>query len=154
MTLPLRCAASLLGILLAGAQQAAAQGSGEARILRVTATTEVAVAEMATDNLGGVRLTKFVEDSREAPQAVLVVAWRAPRSGLPAGAIVRLDYRRDNAPDLRTKDLRVDEPVTGERVTRFSLPLPADGAGRISAWRVQVLHGGRVLDEKTSASWR
>lgn len=134
--------------------EARAQGAGEARILRVAATTDVAVVATPVRNLDGQRLSKFMEDVYQVPRGVLLVDWRAPRTGLPGGAVVRLSYRRNNEREVRTKDVRYAPPLAGDRRTRFAVPLSPGGKDRISSWKVEILHAGRALDQQASATWR
>ena len=134
--------------------EARAQGAGEVRILRVEATTDVAVVATPVRNLDGQRLSKFMDDVYQVPRGVLLVDWRAPRTGLPGGAVVRLSYRRNNEREVRTKDVRYVPPLAGDRRTRFDVPLAPDGRERISSWKIEILHSGRALDQQASATWR
>lgn len=144
---------SLLGLLLlAGVRPVAAQAPDAVRILGITATSRVAQASSGVNSLVARRLTKFVDTASSGSEAVLEINWRAPRAGLPAGAVVRLDYRRDDDPVVRRLEQRYGSAVTGDRTTRFAVPL-APG-GRISSWRVQVWNGPQVAGERASASWR
>lgn len=147
---------AVVGLVLAGlaGADASAQAPLEARILRVEATTDVATVAAPMRSLGGQRLTKFMEDVYQVPRGVLLVDWRAPRTGLPGGAVVRLSYRLNDERAIRTKEVRYAPPLAGDRRTRFAVPLAPDGSDRISSWKVEVVHGGRALDQQASASWR
>ncbi len=84
--------------------------------------------------------------------AVLDVAWRA-LGVLPGGVEVRFSFRRAAPASPGERVRSFPRPVTGVQRTRFEVPLERDGRDRVVAWRLQVMQGGRVLDQAHSAGW-
>ncbi len=144
----------LLGLLLlvAWSGRAQAQNPADVRIVAIAATTEVARAASDVNSLTPRRLTKFVSSAERPATAVLDVRWQAPRAGVPADTVARLDYRRAGQPGLSLLEERLEAGASGERTTRFAIPL--EPGGRVSSWRVRIVQGARVLSERTSSSWR
>ncbi len=132
---------------------ARAQGVPEARILTITATTEVAEVQSPYNNKESRRLPKFAPAGHRVSQAVLVVDWQTVRA-LPAGALVRFSYRRPGSEVVRNLDRRYDQAVTGRQQCRFAVNLEDPARDRVAAWRVQILHRDLVLDEQRSAAWK
>lgn len=145
----------LLGALVTGlmAAESRAQVPAEARILGITATTEVVTVHSTYNNLEARRLPKFAPRGRTVAQAVLVVNWQTIRA-LPGGTLVRFSYRRPDADTVRNLEERYDRALTGRQQTRFAVRLDDPVRDRVAAWRVQLVHQGQVLDEQRSASWR
>lgn len=139
-------------LLLAAARPVGAQTQADVRILSITATTVVANAAAQVNSLAARRLTKFTDATPAGVRALLRVDWRAPKTGLPGGTVVRLQYRRDEEETVRVLREAYPSTVQGDHSTTFTIPLTPNG--RISSWRVQVLSAGRLVAERTSASWR
>ena len=137
---------------MAGSGRAHAQQSADVRIMAITATTEVAQVASGVNSLAPRRLTKFVGSAARPAAAVLEVRWQAPRTGVPRGTVARLDYRQAGQPGQRLMEESLESGATGERETRFVIPL--EPGGRVSSWRVRIVQGARVLSERTSSSWR
>jgi hypothetical protein len=137
-------------VLAAGAWSAMAQPSAKPTIVRVASTSEVAVAtSQPVNSLIGRQMPKFV-DQVDVVREKIEVAWEAPR-GSPAGRTeIRLQYRTPDSAEVLTIQDQQGETRPGRHLTTFALPPGV----RVSAWRVQLGRGGRVLDEKTSGSWR
>ena len=133
---------------------AQAQEGAEARIIAVHPTTDVAVVRSTFNSLETRRLPKFSPEGRSVKQAVLVVDWQTARA-LPAGSQVRFSYRQAGSDDVvKQLEERHARPVTGRQRARFAVPQLDPAADRVTAWRVQIVQGGRVLDERFSAAWR
>lgn len=135
-----------------GAVSARAQIEAEARIVGITATTDVAVTSATFQNLEARRLTKFIPEGRRVPSAVLVVDWQTVRA-LPAGCVVKFSFRRPGSDTLRHLEQRYPRVVTGRQQTTFRVNMDDPARDRVAAWRVQLLHQGKVLDEQVSAAW-
>ncbi len=145
----------LLVALVAGGgfPESRAQAPVEARIMGIKATTDVVVVESTFRSLENRRLPKFTPEGRRVPQAVLLVDWQTVRA-LPAGVLVQFSYRQPGSEAVRKLDRRYDRAVTGRQQTRFAVTMSDPERDRVSAWRVQVLYQGQVLDEQRSAAWR
>jgi len=124
------------------------------RIVDVTTTTVVMSVSAPNQNMDGVRLRKFVPETQPAWMAVLRATWEADKRFPVPGALVSLQYRLNEDPAARTIERREDQPVSGRRTTKFVIPLGAQAEHRVTAWRLQLIQGGRVIDERRSASWR
>jgi hypothetical protein len=144
----------LAGPALRAEEPARAQDKGEAMILGVEVRCGPVEAPAGTTGPEGRYMKKFMEDI-EAPEAVFDVRWQAPQAGLPPGCIVRLDVLRAGNPQASSFEITYDERIVGRRVTTFTLPRsPGARAAAVAAWRVQVIHSGKVLAAKASDSWR
>ena len=145
----------LLGAMVAccGSTAVRAQAPVEARILGIKATTDVVVVESNFRSLEGRRVPKFAPEGRRIPQAVVVVDWQTVRA-LPPGGLVQFSYRQPGSDAVRKQDRRYERAVTGRQQTRFAVAMTDPVRDRISAWRVQLLYQGQVLDEQRSAAWR
>jgi hypothetical protein len=99
------------------------------------------------------RVAKFVDERAALDGEVFHVYW-SPGEGLPAGAVVRLDYRQQRLKRSRRLELRYPFPVTRVRRAVFAVRDEAYRAGgAVTAWRVQVLSGRRVVGQACSAGW-
>jgi hypothetical protein len=129
---------------------ARAEKAPPARILRVASTTEVArVAAQGLNNLSGRSMTKFL-DQIERVQEVIRVSWDAPRGGWTGRTDVQLDYITSDSSDARGLRERHDRTTAGRHEAVFTIPIGAP----VTAWSVRLLQGGRVLDEKSSGTWK
>ncbi len=145
----------LLGAVVAccSSTMVRAQAPVEARILGIKATTDVVVVESTFRTLEGRRVPKFAPEGQRVAQAVLVVDWQTVRA-LPPGGLVQFSYRQPGSDTVRKQDRRYERAVTGRQQTRFAVAMIDPARDRISAWRVQLLYQGQVLDEQRSAAWR
>lgn len=152
MTMANRC--FLLAVLVGwlGTLAAPAQAPAEARIIGIKATTDVVVVKSTFQSLEGQRLSKFIPEGRRVPRAILVVDWQTVRA-LPSGCVLTFSYRRPNSDTVRQLEQRYTRAVTGRQQTMFTVNMADPARDRVAAWRVQLLHQGRVLDEQRSAAW-
>lgn len=130
-----------------------AQAAGTARIVAVHPTTDVAMVRSTFSPLATKRLPKFAPEGRRVKRAVLLVDWQTG-GALPADSLVRFSYRQAGHDAVKQQEERHPRPVTGLQQVRFAVPQLDPAVDRVIAWRVQILSGGRVLDERFSAAWR
>ncbi|MCS6770647.1 MAG: hypothetical protein NZ740_01310 [Kiritimatiellae bacterium] len=123
-------------------------------MLSIQPTTGVARAATGFHPAAGERLTRFLEDGVEVPAAVLEVTWEQSPGLAPAGAALQLEYRLSGDPRVRTIRRTLPARERGPRTERFEMPLTPAGGMRVTAWRLRVVAGERVLEEITSAGWR
>ncbi|MCZ7592956.1 MAG: hypothetical protein M5U15_12840 [Kiritimatiellae bacterium] len=142
-----------LALLLAAALPTFAQVPGSARVLEIQTTTGVTRAESGLRTLGGARMTKFLEDGVEVPAAVLAVAWSQQPGLAPGNLSLRLDYKMDDRPEIQTLSRTLAPTARGRQVSRFEIPLSVRSGYRVSAWRLQLRAGERVIEEYKSAAW-
>lgn len=129
---------------------ARAERTPPARLLRVASTSEVAnVAAQGLNSLSGRNMTKFL-DQIERIQEVIRVTWEVPRGGSKSQTDVQLEYFTASSPDAQALRERHDETTTGRHETKFRVPLGSP----VTAWRVRLVQDGRILDEKSSGTWK
>jgi hypothetical protein len=102
------------------------------------------------------RLPKFVPegDESESGDLALAVYWRPPRQGAGPGVRVRLEYTQEHFG--RAQQLEISYPfrVFKERRAEFIVPRKLlNSGGPVTAWRVRVLDGRRLLAERRSQAW-
>ncbi len=133
-----------------------AQVPGSARVLSIQPTTGVIRVAANLNRVGGVHYTKFLEDGVEVPSAILAVAWSQMPGLAPSDMELRLEYRMDDQPDIRTMRRALPREERGPVTTRLEIPLsPSSGGGhRVTSWRLQLRTPDRVLEEYRSATWR
>lgn len=127
---------------------------GSVRLLDIQPTTGVTRVTSGLNTLGGIRLTKFMEDGVVVPSAILAVTWSQTPGLAPEGLVLRLEYLMDDRSEIRLMTKALPAREKGPRTTRFEIPLSADSGRRVAAWRLQLLANGRVLEERHSAAWR
>lgn len=91
-------------------------------------------------------------DQRERYGNYFAFFWEAPER---ADVLVRLEYRQQNlGPVVQSKTLTYRDAV-GHQVSRFSV-IGDDYLqyGRILAWRVSLVRGGKIVDQRRSYLWR
>ncbi len=135
----------------AGAFSASAQV--EARFVRIQATTDVVLVKSTFKSREPMRLDKFTSPGRRIGEAVLLVDWQ-PARALPAGATVRFEYLRAGSDQVEKEERVYDQAITGLQQERFGVLIGDARRDRVSAWRIQLIQGGRILDERKSAAWR
>ena len=119
------------------------------RLLRVAARTLYVDPRAEDESLPAPRLARFAGDPVPA-RVIFEVLWTPGRAGLAGGARVALDYELDHGRVCGVREVVEPGPVTGPRRTRISIPVE----GRpITAWRVRVLEGNRLLLEQRSRNW-
>ncbi len=131
-----------------------AQVPGSARVLAIQPTTGVARVASGIQRVGGLRLTKFLEDGVEVPSAILVVTWSQMPGLAPAGLELRLDYLMDDRTDIQSLTRALPSGERGPSEARLEIPLTRETGRRVSAWRLQLRARERVLEEYRSAAWR
>lgn len=91
-------------------------------------------------------------DQRERYGNYFTFFWDSPER---ADVLVRLEYKQQNlGPVVQSKLLTVREAV-GSQATRFQIT--GDDYlqyGRVIAWRVTLVRGGKVVDQRRSYLWR
>lgn len=142
-----------LALLLAAAQPTFAQIPGSARVLEIQTTTGVTRVESGLRTLGGARMTKFLEDGVAVPSAVLAVVWSQQPGLAPGNLTLRLDYKMDDQPEVTTLSRALAPTARGRQTARFEIPLSSRSGYRVSAWRLQLRAGERVIEEYKSAAW-
>lgn len=130
-----------------------AQLPGGARLLSIQPTTGVARITTGLQSTGPVRLSKFMEDGVEVPAAILAVSWTQAPGPARADMVLQLAYRMDDQPAIRMQSKALPN-ARGTQETRFEMPLTPETGRRVTAWRLQLVADGRVIDERTSAAWR
>ncbi len=147
---------ALIAILVgcASAPQVWAQSRGSVRLLDIQPTTGVTRVTSGFSPMSGTRLTRFMEDGIEAPAAILAVTWEQTPGLAPAEAALQFDYRMDGESRVRTQTQPLPPRERGPRTARFVVPLTEATGRRVSAWRLRVMAGERVLEEVASEAWR
>lgn len=138
----------------AGRVSLGAPAEDTTRILSVVKRAETETADGPVKSLQGSYLPKFVEDRQPADE-VYDVNWASSSDGLPAGCIVRFEYRQAGNDVVHADAHRYETAVQGSSTATFVIRGSAEGAGGpVSAWRVRVLQDKRILANKSSPSWR
>ncbi len=146
------CAALFLSTALPSG--APAQPAAGVRVLSIAPTTGVTRVASGLRTMADIRLWKFADEERTAPAAILAVTWeRAPGRAAP-GAQLELEYRFDGRDAPRAQRVALPPRERGPRTHRFEIPLTPETGGRVSAWRLRLMHDKTVLEEYTSAAWR
>lgn len=135
----------------AGAFSSSAQV--EARFVRIQATTDVVLVKSTFKSREPMRLDKFTSPGRRIGEAVLLVDW-LPARALPAGAKVRFEYLRAGSDRIQMEERVYARAITGLQQERFGVLIWDSELDRVAAWRIQLMHGVRILDEQKSAAWR
>lgn len=143
-----------LTLLAAAVQPAVAQVPGSARVVEIQTTTGVTRVESGLRTLGGARITKFLEAGVEVPSAVLAVIWLQQPGLAPGNLELRLDYKMDGQPDILTMSHALSPTARGRQTTRFEIPLSSRTGYRVTAWRLQLRAGERLIEEYKSAAWK
>jgi hypothetical protein len=144
---------SAVAMVAAGACVAKAQE--RARILGVDHREEAGGAAERSPSLMSPRLPKFTEPAGGAARETFVVRWQAPAAGLAAGTLLTFEYRQERSNRVRFLSIRYPFQVQGERRATFEITREArQRYGRVTAWRVRAVAGGRALAELSSKSWR
>ncbi|MBP7831272.1 MAG: hypothetical protein KA248_15290 [Kiritimatiellae bacterium] len=82
------------------------------------------------------------------------VYWHAGEDGSPPGTVVTFEFRQAYRPLIQTLFIQYPFKVKGERCATFEVAEPTvRRGGRVVAWRVRILRGGRRLAERTSDTW-
>lgn len=136
------------------ARTAEAVESPRLRIVDLTTTTEVMAVAAPMPSLGGTQLRKFTPETVPAWMAVVGVTWETIGGGTVPGARLLFQYKINNEPATRSIEARVERAAAGRRSQRFAVPLGMAAENRVTAWRLQLVQGGRVIDERRSASWK
>lgn len=91
-------------------------------------------------------------DQRERYGNYFAFFWEAPER---SDVVVRLEYKQQNlGPVVQSKVLTVRDAAGGQ-TSRFQVT--GDDYlqyGRVIAWRVSLLRGGKVVDQRRSYLWR
>ncbi|MFH0953414.1 MAG: hypothetical protein V1873_03695 [Verrucomicrobiota bacterium] len=144
--------AGLSGV--AGLWAVTAQAQDQARILRVEHAT-VSGSAGRTASLYSPRISKFADLNEGVPREVYTVYWLPPSRGTPSGTLVTFEYRQERSPDIKFLYIKYPFLAQGERKATFEIAENARRVGGgVTAWRVRVVHGGRLLAEQTSDTWR
>ena len=132
-----------------------AMPAGAARILSVVADYETDGGTSDGPSLSGNTFKKFGQRELPGGREEFVVTWDAAGREVPAGATLQFEYQRSGERQKRIIKKTIDVGVT--RVKRSRFLVSTDGAGdrgRVVGWKVQLLHRGLVLAEKSSPTWR
>ncbi|MBU1909621.1 MAG: hypothetical protein KJ726_06220, partial [Verrucomicrobia bacterium] len=82
------------------------------------------------------------------------VYWAPGRDGSLPGTVVTFEFRQAFRPLIRTLFIQYPFKVKGERCATFEIAESTiRRGGRVTAWRVRIVRGGRRLAERTSESW-
>lgn len=133
----------------------AAPREGGARILRVERLEVAGSAGGAGTSLLTSRLPKFTGRPARPDKEVFHVYWTPSPEGLAAGTLVTFEYRQERDDRVRFLSIKYPFTVEGQRKAVFEIAGAAlRVGGRVSAWRVRVVRGGRVLAQRSSGSWK
>lgn len=156
MTLLMRLAAAGFFLLCSSAFSTTwGQIPGSIRVLDIQPTTGVTRVSAGVDSLsGGMRLTKFLEDGIRVPAALLTVHIAQTPGLAPRRAELRLHYRMDSGPEIKTLIHPVSNRGGNPQTIRLEIPLTAENGYRVTAWRLQLVADSRVMEEYHSAAWK
>lgn len=99
------------------------------------------------------RLVKFNHYIKSPSHEVFYVNWDAGQ-GLGSGATVIFEYRQGRSAVNRVVKFQYPTAVAGKKRTTFNIPaVDADSGGRVSAWRVRLVHDQKILSSRVSPSW-
>lgn len=119
------------------------------RLTRIAARTLYADPRAGAAGLPVSRLERFAGDP--VPERVVFEAeWTPGRAGLAGGARMTLEYEVDHGRVRGVRETAVPGPLWGPQ--RTSVEVPVRG-GAITAWRLRILEGHRLLIEQRSRNW-
>jgi hypothetical protein len=99
-------------------------------------------------------MPKFLDDDARFGETYSV-SWAAPNPGLAPGVKVLFEYVLEAAPERRVLQVQYDFKTVGPRKAVFAIPWKDYRAGgNVKAWRVQIVHAGRLLTEQASPDWK
>ena len=146
---PLKVLCLAVGFGLFMSLPARAQISPLPSLVRVVSTSEVVtVATGGLNNLSGRQMTKFLNQIEKVREKIQV-DWSSPK-GWKGGTEVRLEYRTADSSTAQAVYEHNEHSKPGLHVASFVLP----GDSPLSAWRVRLIQGNRLLDEKSSGTWK
>jgi len=128
-----------------------AQSAGGARILGVERREE----QLASRNPMYRRMPKFAATSDKPVREIYDVHWAPPPAGIEAGAALVFDYAQERADQVQSLTIQYPFVVQSQRKATFIISERAVlAAGRVTAWRVRLMQGRRIMAETASGAWR
>jgi hypothetical protein len=141
-----------LAVVLAGAAPSEGFAEEAPRILNVTHRARD--SRRASPSLMPGRLDMAAVGAEEGGTEWFYVYWDPGRDGSLPGTVVTFEFRQASRPLIRTLFIQYPFKVKGERCATFEIAEPTiRRGGRVAAWRVRIVRGGRRLAERTSGSW-
>lgn len=142
----------LAATALAGAVPALAQrGPG---ILRVEDRRSSVGEAIASPSFNALHIDKFVDERLDVDGHIFLVHWDPAEGGSAPGVKVVFEYRQQDPQVTRSLEVAYPFRVTNRRCATFKITGEAfRKGGLVSAWRVRILDGGKVLAEQQSESW-
>lgn len=132
-----------------------AAGAGAQSIVRVDIRDG---GEPPAPLAGGVQerqLTKFFDDVRWPGEVIYDAHWEAPATGLAGPVSVMMAYRLAGSRDVQRLIVRYPDGASGRQIARFRIDEDQiRQSGAVTAWRIELRQGDRVLDERITGRWR
>jgi hypothetical protein len=127
-------------------------GTAVAEAPRIIRVEELSSADSAAT--GQLQMPKFQDAAWQQPGDEFVVTWKPNAEGSPVGTTVRFQYRQQRRKEIRTLEVTYPFVVNQSRSASFAVIGEAyQRGGRVTAWRVQILEGGRIAAERRSPDW-
>lgn len=149
-----RASCCWLSILIFSSCLVGAYGAEQARILRVRQERQEAAPrrEAAPVEL---RLEKFlIVQPQPASGETFRVEWQPVGRALETGVVLGFEYRQERVRNIQQLTIRYPFAIGQRRTATFEIsPVAVQSGGPVTAWRVRVERGDRVLAEQRSPTW-
>ena len=100
-------------------------------------------------------LVKFFDEMEVPGELVYDAHWEAPPGGLDGPVFVIMTYRQVGHREMRRLVVRYPDGARGRQIARFRISEEqVQRWGGVTAWRIELRQGNRLLDDQVSGLWR
>jgi len=132
-----------------------AMPTGAQSIVRVEIRNEGEPPPLPAGGVQERQMPKFLDDWEWPGDIVYDVRWEAPATGVTAPVSVLMVYRVAGSRDERRLIVEYPGGTRGTQIARFRIGADqVQREGAVTAWRIQLRQGARVLDERVTGRWR